>query len=71
MATPKCNRKVVLDLPYSAWRARTMEEIIFRQEQDVCDEQIAVHPFTFATIPPCLIGGEDTVVLRSPSLVKS
>ena len=54
---------IVLDCPYSAWRAQTLEEIYARRD-DLDAPEAQVLPFTFSDVPLPLVGGERDVVLR-------
>ena len=56
-------RIVLLDCPYTAWRAKTLDDIHSRQDElDVSEAQVL--PFTFSHVPPALVGGDRDVVLR-------
>ena len=64
------NQIIVLDCPYTAWRARTLLEIYSRQgDFDVPEAQVL--PFTFSDVPFALVGGERDVVLRPAGAGKS
>ena len=67
---PRHNQMIVLDCPYTAWRAQTLTEIHSRQDgEDYLEAQIL--PFTFSDVPFALVGGERDVVLRPAGGVKS
>ena len=67
---PERNRTLVLACPYTAWRARTLEEIRSRQEV-IEPPEMQVLPFTFSDVPLPLVGGERDVVLRPAGGAKS
>jgi hypothetical protein len=67
---PRQDRLIVLDCPYTAWRAQTLLEIHSRQDgEDFPEAQVL--PFTFSDVPFPLVGGERDVVLRPAGGAKS
>ena len=63
-------RIIVLDCPYTAWRAQTLEEI-YSRDGDFDSVEAQVLPFTFSDVPPALVGGDRDVVLRPAGSAKS
>ena len=59
---------LVLDCPYSAWRA---ERLASQRSRDflLTTTQPEVHPFTFSDVPYPLVGGEHDVVIKPVGIV--